>query len=397
MRCTAFHRSDSGTRTRESDTKVLIMAGQNPNGPQPLNPPPLLQIQPRPFPPPVLAQNPIMPQPLLVPPQPQQPQGQPLFRPPVPAPPPPSNAEGSIGVMLDPNWFKVIVMRCTAGVHQGTASVTLNRWQGTWNFLPNEFVESAIFASSGLPIKHMILKHHCLSRLPANFAALETGLCFSLTTLDLSHNKFTSLPSMVCQLVELKELFLNHNEISQLPEQVSNLTKLENLHLQVNCLQVLPVCVCSLSSLKYLNAEDNMIEVIPSEVCQLRELREMFLKSNKIEHLPPTFSDLPKLEELHLSNNRLKEIHLKGLTSLRQLHVANNCLRFLPPALVELNLQGLTVSHNPLKFPPLSVCREGLERVKAYMLEKYHDYQCVWANPYYNSDGDDTDYEDMPQ
>ena len=373
------------------------MAGQP--VPLALNPPPLLQIPPRPFqpPPPAPALNLLVPQPGLqvagVPGQ--QPAN---LHPPVPAPPPSPDAEGSIGELLDPNWFRVVIMRCTAGLHDGKASVTLDRWQGTWNFLPNEFVESALHASSGLQVQHLILKHHCLTRLPANFAAPQTGFCSSLTILDLSHNHFVGLPEVVCQLVELKELFLNHNKVSQLPEQTSNLSKLETLHLQVNHLQSLPDCVCSLTALQYLNAEDNQIEVIPSNIGQLKQLRTLHLKCNNIAQLPHTITDLTMLEELHLSNNRLEKISLKGLTSLRQLHLAYNNLRFLPFSIVEMDLQGLTVSHNPLKFPPLSICRKGLSSLKAYMLEKYNynrEDKSVCENPYYDSNGDDTDYEDI--
>lgn len=304
-------------------------------------------------------------------------------------------------MLLDPNWFRVIIMKCTSNVHEGTASVTLDHWQGTWRFLPNEFVASARHASSGLQIKHLILKQHHISQLPANFAALQTGLSTSLSTLDLSHNHFSILPSVVCELRELKELHLDHNQISHIPEQISNLTKLESLYLQVNKLQSLPVCVCHLTALRSLNAEDNLIEVVPPEICQLKQLKTLYLKSNRLTHLPQRITELPNLEELHLSNNRLTDIHLDGLKSLRQLHLAYNNLRFLPFSIVNINLQGLTVSHNPLKFPPMSACRRGMQALKTYMIEKYHDgegkctYPCVGDNPYYDSDEEDIGYKDV--
>ena len=373
------------------------MAGQYPN-PPPLHPPPLLQIPPRP-PPPLAppALNLVVPQPLpQLPPQ-QQPVGHqpppaPVVRPPVPVPvpPPDPNAEGNIGVLLDPNWFRVVIMKCTASVHEGTASVTLDSWRGTWSFLPNEFVESALHASSGLHIKHFILKHHHLTRLPVNFAAQQTGLPLSLSTLDLSHNHFTSVPTVVCELLELKDLHFNHNQITFLPEQISKLTKLQTLNLQMNQLQTLPACICFLSSLRSLNAEDNGIKEVSSEIHRLKQLRTLHLKCNKIHHLPLSITKLPNLEELHLSNNRLEDIHLGGFQALRQLHLANNNLRFLPFSLVEMDLQGFTVSNNPLKFPPMSACRKGLQGLKSYMLDKCCNSEgtFVWDNPYYDSDGD---------
>ena len=286
-------------------------------------------------------------------------------------------------------------MKCTANIHDGTASVTLDRWQGIWSQLPNEFVESALHASSNLQIKHLILKQHLLTRIPQNFAAAQTGLPTSLVTLDLSHNKFTSLPLVVCDLRALEELHLNHNCISCLPEQISNLTQLTTLSLQVNKLQAIPVGVCNLTALETLNAEDNNLETLPSEICQLQNLMRLYLKCNSISHLPKSITELPNLEELHMSNNRLECVELAGLQSLRQLHLANNKLSSLPFCIIQMELQGLTLSNNPLKYPPLSVCRRGLPAIKAYML-KDHTSE-VTLNPSYIISDDDTDYEDTSQ
>ena len=291
-------------------------------GPNPLHPPPLLQIPPRPPPPlPPPALNVVPPHPLLAQlPQPlagqQHNHPRPAVRPPIPPPPPEPDADGNIGILLDPSWFHVVIMKCTASVHEGRASVTLDRWQGTWSFLPNEFVESALHASSGLQIKHLILKQHHLSKLPPNFSSLQTGLPSSLTTLDLSHNQFTALPVVVCDLTALKELFLSHNHIVKIPNQIANLAKLETLHLQGNQLSILPPSVCSLQSLRILNAEDNVIENIPSEIYNLTQLKTLYLKCNRISCLPfpDKFTQLKNLEELHLSNNNLKCVQFTWAT-----------------------------------------------------------------------------------
>ena len=297
-------------------------------------------------------------------------------------------------------------MRCTAGLHEGAASVSLDRWQGTWHFLPNEFVESALNASSRLPIQHLDLKHHRLGSLPANLALPDTLLPFSLTTLDISFNCFVLLPPVMCQLIKLRELYLNNNQLSHLTEEMSNLKELEVLHLQCNQLRTLPVCLCGLVSLKRLNLESNRIETIPPEISKLKNLKELYLRSNSIEHFPDAFTQLSNLEELHLTNNVLKHLpnHLEGLSSLKQLHLANNKLRFLPLSIINLSmLQGLTLSGNPLKFPPLSACREGVKGLRAFMVERYCSSSHEWGsisitdNLYYDSDGSgsDTPYEDI--
>lgn len=368
----------------------MAAAGGQQQQQPPLHPPPLLQIPPRQPPPVVPANQPLVPQQQQAVPNPPQP----IVRPPVPVPPPPLDTDGNMGSLMDPNWFRVVIMKCTASVHEGTASVTLDRWQGIWTQLPNEFVESALHASSGLPIRHLILKQHNLTELPKNFAAVKTWLPTSLVTLDLSHNRFSSLPPVICQLTGLQDLNLSHNFISSLPEQISNLTKLTALSLQANRLPVLPAGVCTLTSLRTLNAEDNMIETVPSEICQLQHLKALYLKCNRITSLPQRLMELPHLEELHLSNNRLEYIELAGLQSLRQLHLANNRIQRLPYSLAQINLQGLTLSNNPLVFPPMFVCRKGLRAIRHYV-EHYN--VVIDNNPMYeNSDSEDTGYEGTP-
>lgn len=301
-------------------------------------------------------------------------------------------------------------MRCTAGLHEGAASVTLDRSQGTWHFLPNEFMASALQATSSLPIQHLVLKHHKLCNLPENLASVDTLLPHSLTTLDLSFNCFVALPPIVCQLVSLRELILTNNSICHLPNEMPNLKYLEVLHLQYNRFRSLPVCVCGLASLKCLNLENNVIESIPEEVGQLSNLQSFYLKSNRIKALPQSITQLSSLEELHLADNVLRRLpHCwGGCSSLKQLYLAKNNLRFLPFSILNLHkLQGLTLSGNKLKFPPLSACRGSLSSLKAFMLEKYRSSSHEWSssdgtteliisdNLYYDSEDSDTPYEDL--
>ncbi len=357
----------------------MAAANQAPPPAQPQNQlgnrPPLLQIPPRPgaapIPPPGGRQTPVH----------------------IPS-------DGNLGADIDPGYFKVVIMRCTAGVHEGAASVTLDRRQGLWPALPNEFVLSALRAASMCPIQHLILKNHSLTALPANFASPTTMLCTSLTTLDLSSNCFSSLPIPVCRLCELRELFLAHNKITALPKDVVNLKQLKTLHLQNNQLTELPVCVCRLVSLETLNIECNAVERIPVEICQMSGLQEFYAKSNRLENLPNSIAQLSNLEGLYLTDNLLKSIpdQLEGLSSLKQLHLANNKLRFLPYSFTRLTqLRGISLSGNELKYPPISACREGVASLQTYMRSRSEKYcmAVVTENPYYDDSGDETPYEDL--
>ncbi len=335
------------------------MAAQNPN-PAPMNGPPMLHIPPRQF---------VM------------------------------NLERSdthSDSFVDPSFFKVVIMQCTASIHTGTASVILERRGMPWFLLPDCFVASAIAASSDCPIQQLILKHHSLSNLPLNFSSPATMLPTSLSTLDLSNNCFVSVPIVVCDLVNLQELYLSNNGIVSLPNAFSSLKHLKALYLQNNYLKKLSIGVCGLQSLVYLNVEHNELTTLSSEVSQLTNLKVLHASCNKMEYLPDSINDLSNLQELYLSQNQLKMLpdKLDGLSSLSQLQLANNQLDCLPLSFVDLkSLKSFTVSGNSLKFPPLSACRAGVEHLKTFMRSNCSSSH--YCEPEHSDSGEDTPFEDI--
>lgn len=373
-----------GLYQRENSYSERRMAAQNVNVPNQvqLNPLPMLQIPPRPHGPGVQRQ---LPNSLSLPQE---------YT--------PSDSD----TLIDPISFKVVIMQCTAALHQGVASVTLDRQQGPWTFLPKVFVSSAVSASSSCPIQHLILKHHHLDQLPDNFSSPATMLPSSLTILDLSNNCFVSVPKVVCTLTSLSELHLNNNKITFIPD-LSSLIHLQVLQLQYNHLEELPVGVCGLPSLRQLNVEHNQIATFPEEVGQLTTLQVLYASFNKIKCLPISMTKLSNLEELYLTQNQLERLpdRLDGWSSLCQLHIANNKLVFLPLSFINLkNLKAFTVSGNSLKFPPISACRNGVNSLKSFMESKYQserwnstDGSCnICNNLYFESDsGDETPFEDI--
>ncbi len=298
---------------------------------------------------------------------------------------------------VDPRCFKVVIMQCTASVHNGVASVTLDQRIPLFH-LPDSFVLSAAAAASNCPIQQLILRHHSLSDLPRSFSSPSTELPTSLSTLDLSHNCFSSLPAVVCDLVNLRELYLNNNSISLLSNSFSGLKHLKSLYLQNNCLKELPTGMDGLQSLEYLNIEHNELVTISSEISQLSNLKVLYANSNKIEYLPSSINELSNLQELYLSQNQLKMLpkKLDGLTSLSQLLLANNRLSHLPLSFVDLtNLKSFTVSGNCLKFPPLSACRAGVESLKAFMRSNYPASCNSLESEQLSDSGEETPFEDI--
>ena len=220
-----------------------------------------------------------------------------------------------------------------------------------------------------MPIKELILKNHRLSTLPANSAS-EGHLDQSLTLLDVSGNCFKSFPCVVCKMLQLQHLIMCGNHLSSLSKQFINLTNLKVLSLQNNRFHDFPVQICHLNSLSILNLENNSINCLPNEIGLLENLKELYLKSNKIVNMPPSICNLLNLDILHIADNLLTTLpqNISGLQNLKQLHLAQNKLVKLPESLSSLSkLQGITLNGNPLRYPPLAVCRKGIESIMMFL------------------------------
>ena len=289
-----------------------------------------------------------------------------------------------------------------------TAVVSLVHGQEKWLNLPEGlFIRSLLHVTSSRSVTCLVLKRHALSTLPSDFTTISS----TLITLDLSYNCFVMLPCVTCELLQLKELFLNNNQLSELPDCINSLVNLQVLHVQQNKLTKLPPSFGLLCSLVVLNLEHNQLTSLPNELQHLKNLTTLLLANNKLEQLPATITDLDKLELLHVANNKIKELpedDLSCMISLKQINIANNEIKMLPFSLARLPLQGISLSGNPLVFPPMSVCRQGLGKIKQYLKEKakfdllenatsqQSNTFVIYSRKPYNSDSEqdsDTPYE----
>ncbi|XP_011409980.1 PREDICTED: leucine-rich repeat protein soc-2-like [Amphimedon queenslandica] len=277
--------------------------------------------------------------------------------------------------LMDSSWFKVVITKCPSGDHIGTASVSLDRWNGAWDKLPEEaFMTSAMLATSLVPIRDLILRGHHLSSLPSNMASEDNHLTSSLVVFDISSNRFVDFPPVVCQFLSLRELNASSNKLCLVPQDISYLTNLQALNLNNNSFQSIPVSICLACSLQSLSMESNRISKVPEEIGRMTNLQELYLKSNKISKLPESFSRLQRLQTLHISDNSLVALPqtIGDMVSLKQLHAAQNKLTSLPASIGRApSLQGLTVANNPLIQPPQHVCRGGLSAIKAHLKTSY--------------------------
>lgn len=301
--------------------------------------------------------------------------------------------------LIDARYFKVSLMMPVTSV-----VVTLVHGDKKWDHLPEDtFIRSLDHVTSSRPIRCLSLKHHCLSDLPADLSTLSN----CLITLDLSFNCFVTLPTVSCQMVSLLELYINNNVLETIQDEVESLVNLQVLHLQHNKLTKLPSTIGQLTSLVILNLENNQLATLPCEIKHLKKLTKLLLANNKLTELPTAIIYLDNLEELHVGNNELKQLpneDFSCLKSLKQLNIANNNIKMLPFSLARIELQGLSLGGNPLAFPPMHICRQGIVRIQEYIKETVlHRHEqldndqsvCVYSSKPYSSDSDnsDTQYE----
>ncbi|EHB13557.1 Platelet glycoprotein Ib alpha chain [Heterocephalus glaber] len=114
----------------------------------------------------------------------------------------------------------------------------------------------------------------------------------SLKTLDISHNKLKTLPSLGLAVPALNTLDVSFNQLTLLsPDALAGLSQLHELSLQGNKLKTLPPgLLASTSQLKKLNLANNQLNELPPGLLNgLEELDTLFLQSNWLCTIPKGF------------------------------------------------------------------------------------------------------------
>ena len=284
------------------------------------------------------------------------------------------------------------------------AVLTFRHETRRWSDLPAEtFVRAALSSvGPGACISVMVMKHHRLESLPLDFHEIGSHMLH----LNLSYNRIQSflLPNP-SKFLLLNELLLVGNGLETLDSDLGHLPCLKVLDVSNNSLTELPLCVTRLSSLTVLNVSFNKLTTICGEIGQLKHLEELELQNNQLEELPDEFGHL-NLNCLHLSCNLLTSNVMKvisQITSLQELYFAQNRIKQIPLEFLCLsNLKRVVTNGNPLSFPPMRCCRQGLTEIKAFLEKKLdkcktenicHGNVHVVRNPYYADTDSEGDYQ----
>ncbi|XP_070533939.1 uncharacterized protein [Ptychodera flava] len=218
---------------------------------------------------------------------------------------------------------------------------------------------------------------------------------------DYSRKNCLDIPPFILKKETLFKLSMNLNDLDQIPAEIACMKGLQILELSNNKFAEFPEAICELVSLRHLDLAGNKLKSLPDSICKLKCLRKIWLGWNRFEEFPLQLCTpvLSELREIHISSNRLmqqlpgKISVLEGLEVLdvencsffnlpevvcelhylRFIKAANNNIQRLPNRLGESlpNLQILDLEGNPVRDPPLDICRKGIDAVKKYQYEKH--------------------------
>lgn len=150
---------------------------------------------------------------------------------------------------------------------------------------------------------------------------LSLNFCTKLERLNFSYNEIPKIPNFISSFVFMTTLKLSHNKLTSVPS-LESLKKLKNLNMSHNEIKKLPKMPNSVENLDF-----SFNKIIEIDVPLSENLKRLDLSYNKISEMNFHFS---KLTFLNLSNNRMKKITFSHSSCLEKLNLGCNYLRTLP-------------------------------------------------------------------
>lgn len=274
----------------------------------------------------------------------------------------------------------------------------LERLQADWNNIVT------LDAQLGAKVKTFSVPHNSITRFTLAPLPGATAVTYSLTHLNLSHAKISTLADEAFSgLVNLIDLNLNFNQFTRLPGTLDRLTNLEVFSCTDNALNDLPLAFGKMQKLRVLNVHNNNLRTLPPDIWGCGSLESFNASSNLLRQFeePPEdlvaiigpeaaatvarkmsiisqpgeqVSSMPvppagvSLLRLYLADNHLNDDVFHQVAQMPNLQILNlsfNDIYEIPPATLPHNdrLEALYLSGNKLTSLP-SEDLEKLQRLK---------------------------------
>ena len=163
-----------------------------------------------------------------------------------------------------------------------------------------ESVERKLAEASNIALREFHAVHCALTSFPQALVEYRT----SLTTLNLSFCKLSSISSSIALLTCLSHINFSNNCLASLPDEMAQLTRLHEINISNNRFTIVPSCLYKVDSLENLLADGNQIGSL--DVAGLRNISNLALLSlqnNSIAQVPPELVLIKKLQTLKLEGN----------------------------------------------------------------------------------------------
>lgn len=141
----------------------------------------------------------------------------------------------------------------------------------------------------------------------AEFPAEIYDLADSLEILNLSDNRFSSLPDDLARLKNLRIVFLSNNRFTELPEVLGSCPNLEMIGFKSNAIETVSAAALP-ENLRWLVLTDNRLATLPPEIGRCKRLQKLMLSGNFLTDLPEEMAALKSLELVRLAANRFERL-----------------------------------------------------------------------------------------
>ncbi|XP_068127542.1 leucine-rich repeat-containing protein 2 [Hyperolius riggenbachi] len=137
----------------------------------------------------------------------------------------------------------------------------------------------------------------------------EIGCLRNLRELNVSFNNLKDIPPELGDCENLEKLDVSGNlALTELPFELSNLKKVTYVDVSANKFSSIPICVLRMSSLQWLDISSNHLKDLPQDIDRLEELETLQLQKNNITYLPMELTSMTKLKLLVVSGDSLVEV-----------------------------------------------------------------------------------------
>ena len=211
-----------------------------------------------------------------------------------------------------------------------------------------------------LALKILDVSYNFLTELPvmASTSAESSWNCPKLSTLDISNNRFTSLPSLLWTIPNLSHIYAQYNSINKIDPHESCAVIFKEINISYNKLTTVPLCIFHS---KTVNISFNKLEELPALLWSLKTLNTLNVANNSIEQIsfPKNLCSVKLDKQQSFTSKGRRALTTDGRTrntyvsksqhgGLLRLNLANNKLKSLPEDLAcfAYHLQDLNISGN---------------------------------------------------